>query len=179
MEPAQPARDPMDVAPVAEATPKGPSMTPRAVKARREAVQKNDQHIVLVKEAVAKALAEYKAGEDKRTAGADDQGTSNANQEIDLREELRNVRENQEVMQKTQLEVMDAIFVSLDAVVENTRVFHKRFDTHMRLVRALNEKQALNECDTVGSTLIGTMEAQWAAPKKKRGRESRRAALSR
>ena len=98
MEPAQPARDPMDVAPVAEATPKGPSMTPRAVKARREAVQKNDQHIVLVKEAVAKALAEYKAGEDKRTAGADDQGISNANQEIDLREELRNMRENQEVM---------------------------------------------------------------------------------
>jgi hypothetical protein len=49
----------MDVVPAAEATTKGPSMMPRAVAARREAVQRNDQHIVLVKEAVAKALADY------------------------------------------------------------------------------------------------------------------------
>jgi hypothetical protein len=34
-------------------------MNPRAVAARRLAVQKNDQHIVLVEEAVAKALADY------------------------------------------------------------------------------------------------------------------------
>ena len=60
MEPMQPAHDPMDVVPAAGATPKGPSMMPRAVAARRLAVQKNDQHIVLVKEAVAKALADYK-----------------------------------------------------------------------------------------------------------------------
>ena len=93
MEPMQPAHDPMDVVSAA-ATPKGPSMMPRAVAARRLAVQKNDQHIVLVKEAVATALADYKAGEDKSTAGADDQGSSNDNQEIDLREEFLNPREN-------------------------------------------------------------------------------------
>ena len=57
MKPAQPAGDPIDLVPAAEVTRKGPSMMPRAVKARREAVQKNDQHIVLVKEAVAKNTA--------------------------------------------------------------------------------------------------------------------------
>jgi hypothetical protein len=79
-------------------------MNPRAVAARRLAVQKNDQHIVLVEEAVAKALADYKAGEDKAAAGADDQGISNDNQEIDLREEFLTLLGNQEVMRETQLE---------------------------------------------------------------------------
>ena len=66
MEPMQPARDDMDVVPAAQTTPKGPSMNPRAVAARRLAVQKNDQHIVLVEEAVAKALADYKAGDGQK-----------------------------------------------------------------------------------------------------------------
>ena len=44
MEPMQPAPDPMDDVRAAQTTPKSPSMNPRAVAARRLAVQKNDQH---------------------------------------------------------------------------------------------------------------------------------------
>ena len=146
MEPAQPA-DPMDVVPAAQSTPKGPSMMPRAVAARRLAVQKNDQHIVLVKEAVAKALADYKAGEDKRTAGGDS-GSSNDNQEIDLRDELLTLRENQEVILKTQLEDTAEILTAVQLVTRTQIMLKKRFDTHTRLMDALNEKQSLNECDT-------------------------------
>ena len=100
-----------------------------AVKARRDAVQKNDQHIVLVKEAVAKALADYKAGEDKTAAGADDQGISNDNQEIDLREEFLKVRENQEVMRKTQLEDSAEILKAVQLVTRTQIMLVKRFDT--------------------------------------------------
>jgi hypothetical protein len=101
----------------------------------------------LVEEAVAKALADYKAGEGKSTAGGDS-GSSNDNQEIDLRDELLTPRGNQEVMRNTQLEDTAEILNAVQLVTRTQVMLVKRFDTHTRLMAALNEKQALNECDT-------------------------------
>jgi hypothetical protein len=104
-------------------------MNLRAVAARRLAVQKNDQHILLVEEAVAKALADYKAGEGKSTAGADSQGSSNDNEEIDLRDELLTLRKNQEVMRQTQLEDTTEILKAVQLVTRTQIMLVKRFDT--------------------------------------------------
>jgi hypothetical protein len=69
-------------------------------------------------------------------------------------------------MRQTQLEDTAEILKAVQLVTRTQIMLVKRFDTHTRLMDALNEKQALNECETGHWSWIRDLKDDLAQPTK-------------